>query len=146
MRYIMSILNKDEFCKSLIDTIESKTANNEVKWNYFTEEDFEYNEGVLLENYINYEVDIESSVFCEINYGKNSDKIIRVAIVLLKNKFDNLNKNVKILICDRINKENFVEVCNDIKYEKLNNLYELIEFKSVKEFNILEKWFLNKVE
>lgn len=146
----MMCLNKDEFCNKLIETLKSKTMNNKLKWSYFGEETntiidyknniFEYDKKDIIEKYENYQINIENSVFCKIKYGEKLDKIIRVAIVVVEK---DLNNKVEILICDREKKDNYIEICNSIHYPEICKLYEIVEFKHIKEFNILEKWLFD---
>lgn len=149
----MACLNKNEFCNKLIETLKKKTVSNELKWSYFDKETntmldlksniFRYNKESIVEEYKDYQVNMEESVFCDIDYGKDLDKIMTISIVSIEK---NLNNKVKILICDRENRDSYEEICNSNQYSEVCKLYETVEFKMVKEFKILEKWLLEKVE
>ncbi|CUU46941.1 hypothetical protein CLBEIC_32620 [Clostridium beijerinckii] len=142
-------LDKDEFCKKLIEILKKRTASNEIEWLAFADESnknyhlenniFSYNERDILEEYKDYKLKIDESLYCDIQYGKNLNKIIRVSIISIEKDQDN---RVKILLCDREHKKSYQKICNSDLYPEIERLYKIIEFKNVKEFEILEKWMM----
>ncbi|MDY5911603.1 MAG: hypothetical protein SPJ62_06265 [Inconstantimicrobium porci] len=143
---------QNEFCIKLIESLKARTKNGEVEWCNFTEKDYglfsfleniiRYSEKCSMNEYPEYAIKLDKSTYCRINYGKNYNKSMIIGLIFAERSRD--RDKIIILICSKEDTKEYKVVGDSKKYSELSKLQEIIEFKNVEEFRILDQWMMDE--
>ena len=139
---------QNEFCIKLVESLKTRTTKEEIEWSKFTEKDYglfsfleniiKYSEKCSMAEYPEYVVKLDKSTYCRINYGKNYNKSMVIGLVCAQKTRD--KEKIIILICSKDDTKEYRVIGDSRSYPELDKLEEIIEFKNVEEFRILDQW------
>ncbi|NOU83895.1 hypothetical protein GC101_34130 [Paenibacillus sp. LMG 31459] len=148
----MTFKNISESVNAILAELFTKTSENHIEWTSYQEKkmamlggslerEFKISEELEEKGLVEYHhVSVNNSFYCRFNYSKNSEneKYIRLSVIYLVSNVEGKEKEI-YLIVHRENKDVIQILTDSTKNKELEILYELILWKSIKEFKIIER-------